>query len=356
MSIAIYTELDDVKNLDHVDYSTIEFYSWPTKQEFIQSQYKFKIAVIEPDYENLNNLRELCEDLKFCDLVVIQSMELTVGVYHIMKEFDNDNFTFIVNGVCNSSLKNAKVITNIIWMTSTAYYYSTLFKHLMDKRLTPFSKKQFKFDVMYGKPRDHRTFVRNYLTEFDEHPWFYQTPYYVKKDFSDRFYPQNLKFWEDEIVVTNPEKELCTYHDVSIQMCQVMPFKVYNETNYSLICESFFDNRFSFFNEKISKPIIANRLFIVISGQYYLKNLKSLGFKTFDSVIDESYDLEPDNETRWTRALEQAVWLCKQDTDVVLKKITPILLHNSDMINRLESNQLRQEVSTFLITNGYYKK
>jgi hypothetical protein len=55
-------------------------------------------------------------------------------------------------------------------------------------------------------------------------------------------------------------------------------------------------------------------------------------------------------------ALEQAVWLCEQDTDVVLKKITPVLLHNSDMINRLESNQLRQEVSKFLIINGYHKK
>jgi len=356
-NVAIYTDLN-VDNVDYVDLSKLDFYSWDTREQFIKSSHTIKIAIIVPDYQNVNNFRRNCQDLKSCDLVVVQSMELHSGIYNVMKEFDYTNFIFIVNGTLNFPLKYATVITNVIWMNSTAYYYSTVLKHLIDQRLTPFVPKQYQFDVLYGKPRTHRVFARDFLSKFDDREWFYHSPYYEKADYSDRCTPDNSDFWEDEIIVTDPEiaKEHCTYYDVPMQLGQVMPFKIYNKTNYSLVCDTAFDNNFSFFTEKIAKPMIANRLFIAVGGKHYLKNLKSLGFKTFDSIIDEQYDEVEDNHQRWTLALERAVWLCQQDPGTILKKIAPIVLHNSDMINRLESNQLRQEVSKFLIVNGYFKK
>jgi hypothetical protein len=44
--------------------------------------------------------------------------------------------------------------------------------------------------------------------------------------------------------------------------------------------------------------MLAQRLFIVASGQYYLHNLRSLGFQTFDKVIDERYDTIENLEQR----------------------------------------------------------
>ena len=41
--------------------------------------------------------------------------------------------------------------------------------------------------------------------------------------------------------------------------------------------------------EKILKPIQQYHPFILL-GMYGLQNLRNLGFKTFDSVWDESYD------------------------------------------------------------------
>ena len=358
MTVAIYADRDEIKNLNHVNYSAIDFYSWTTKQEFIHSQHKIKVAVIEPDYQCIDNLLEICEDLKFCNLVVIYSMELTQQICNIIRKFDLSNFVFIVNGTLNFSLNHAKFITNTIWLYSTAYYYLNPLKTIVDSRLTPFAKKQFKFDVLYGRIRPHRKFVKDRLTEFDHHPWFYQSPMFDKviSGANKGYHTEDSEFWEDEIVFSTTQDYCCTYFDISMNISQVLPFKIYNKTNYSLVCETSYENDFNFFSEKIAKPIIANRLFIVISGQYYLRNLKSLGFETFDSIIDESYDLEPDEQTRWNMALDQAIWLCQQDTDVVLKKITPILLHNTDTISRLQFNQLQQVVSEFLITNGYYKK
>lgn len=42
--------------------------------------------------------------------------------------------------------------------------------------------------------------------------------------------------------------------------------------------------------EKLWRPIIARRPFIVMSNHYYLRNLKKLGFKTFDKWWSEEYD------------------------------------------------------------------
>lgn len=46
-------------------------------------------------------------------------------------------------------------------------------------------------------------------------------------------------------------------------------------------------------NEKLLKPISMKHPFLVVGAYHSLKHLKERGFKTFDSLIDESYDNEP---------------------------------------------------------------
>ena len=45
-----------------------------------------------------------------------------------------------------------------------------------------------------------------------------------------------------------------------------------------------------FFTEKTLKTFLAKNIFILFNNQYSLKFLRGLGFKTFDGIIDESYD------------------------------------------------------------------
>lgn len=51
--------------------------------------------------------------------------------------------------------------------------------------------------------------------------------------------------------------------------------------------------------EKVGKTMLLRKPFLVYATQDYLKNLRSLGFKTFSDFWDESYDSEPDP---WKRA------------------------------------------------------
>jgi hypothetical protein len=50
--------------------------------------------------------------------------------------------------------------------------------------------------------------------------------------------------------------------------------------------------------EKTFKPIAMGMPFVIVSTHGSLQYLKRYGFKTFDSVWDEGYDLEPDDDLR----------------------------------------------------------
>lgn len=60
---------------------------------------------------------------------------------------------------------------------------------------------------------------------------------------------------------------------------------------FELVVESHVDD-YLFVTEKLLKPILYKTPFLVLGCPYTLKYLKLLGFKTFDSVFDESYDKE----------------------------------------------------------------
>ena len=66
----------------------------------------------------------------------------------------------------------------------------------------------------------------------------------------------------------------------------------------SVVTETWGDNTSAFFTEKIYKSITAEHPFMVLAGQHYLRHLRTQGFKTYDGIIDESYDLEPHEGNR----------------------------------------------------------
>jgi len=64
----------------------------------------------------------------------------------------------------------------------------------------------------------------------------------------------------------------------------------YQETEIEVVLETLFDDSRLHLTEKILRPIACGHPFIVVSATGSLNFLKSYGFKTFDSVFDESYD------------------------------------------------------------------
>jgi len=85
--------------------------------------------------------------------------------------------------------------------------------------------------------------------------------------------------------------------------------------------------------EKIFKPIASKQPFMLLAAPGNLAYLKSYGFKTFDSVIDESYDTIQDNDLRTEAVVEQLHWYCNltpgEKTDII-QQLEPIIQHNFD--------------------------
>ena len=73
----------------------------------------------------------------------------------------------------------------------------------------------------------------------------------------------------------------------------------YERTFISIISETLMDEDTLFISEKTWKPIMVGHPFIILGNKDSLKYLKSLGYKTFDKWIDESYDdILDENERR----------------------------------------------------------
>ena len=108
----------------------------------------------------------------------------------------------------------------------------------------------------------------------------------------------------------------------------------YNTSFCSVVPETFIVNdRDAVFTEKIFKPLSYGHPLLVFSSQGALAKLKELGFETFESIFDESYDLIENPQLRFEAMLEQLLELTKKsdhELSLMFEKIKPVLEHNYD--------------------------
>jgi hypothetical protein len=228
---------------------------------------------------------------------------------------------------------------------------------------THLDQKPFVFDVLLGARRPHRDFVMLAMTKYNMldssivtyrdcfvgHITDHQTQEFAKLFADTKFvYPYvspNLESdWEVRPNLTN---------DISY----LIPVEIFQKCYYSVITETLGTGCSFFFSEKAAKAMFAKRLFVAFSNANYYAKLHSLGYETFDAVIDESFDSDPLDFSRFARAIEQMQYLAAQDPVHVLKKVQPVLEHNHHhlyrMIQRTRCNMntlLRQRVPQQYIT------
>jgi hypothetical protein len=127
---------------------------------------------------------------------------------------------------------------------------------------------------------------------------------------------------------------------------QYISMPIMDASWYSVVGETISNNDCFFVTEKTAKPMMAGRPFIMLSGKHTLKHLRDIGFKTFNPVIDESYDLIDDEYERISAAFDSFQKLCTQDPKDVYNKLHPVLEHNRKIM--LDKSILTQHARTFL--------
>lgn len=118
----------------------------------------------------------------------------------------------------------------------------------------------------------------------------------------------------------------------------------YKNIFLDLVCETYFSGNTFFPTEKTWRPIETMTPFIVQGPQFYLKNLKMLGFKTFDTWWSEDYDnwsfyaKVPDiiklieTISKWSNTYCKEIYL----------DMLPTLEHNRKILQSLSWKQISQ--------------
>lgn len=260
-----------------------------------------------------------------------------VDLAPIWKKCSNKNIFWIMPGAANT----VEMKDNIIFWGDWFDITTRIYKEVPDE-LTKFDyhyPKEKYFDALLGRVRPHRTFVYDAVNKSNYRHNFIMTYYNdcldLKKFFKEKFiWDPDCELLPDiEIEGTHSE---INFRGVTTAISRVIPTGIYNRTAYSIVAETNGKNGITFFTEKIAKPLIGKRLFVVFSGYKFLELLQSLGFKTFSNVIDESYDQIYDDQERFAAAFRQVKKLCETNQVGVTNKIKDVVEHNYKII--METN------------------
>jgi len=104
-----------------------------------------------------------------------------------------------------------------------------------------------------------------------------------------------------------------------------------NNSFWHIVTETVFYYDKLHLTEKIFKPIVMKQPFMLVAASGNLAYLKSYGFKTFDGIIDESYDSIQDPDARIDAVVDQLVWYCTlsvENKQEVMRKIEAIVEYN----------------------------
>ena len=92
----------------------------------------------------------------------------------------------------------------------------------------------------------------------------------------------------------------------------------------------------SFLTEKTAKCLISAKPFVVMSGPGSLKRLQDIGFTTYSSVIDESYDLETMPHSRMTAMMQSLNALYHSpDKQTKINQLNNIAKHNQSIYGKI---------------------
>ena len=255
-------------------------------------------------------------------------------IYNFTKRYDYKNISYFINGEIDTPLQNAKIYTNMDWFRETAdFYKETDFLNRLDN-----SSKDYVFECLLGRKKPHRDQVFEHVSLNNKVFTKYGTSEHIIDFKNSNEWITGLKDLSIDENIKHSVNQI-QYMNRTVRLSQLIPLEVYNKSYYSIVSETNTDSSFTFLTEKTAKPLIAGRLFLVAGNRHSLRTLRNLGFKTFDSVIDESYDGIYSQFERIKAMLEQVNYLCTVDPESIYKKIEPVVKHNQQLILNREWQQ-----------------
>ena len=95
----------------------------------------------------------------------------------------------------------------------------------------------------------------------------------------------------------------------------------------------------AFLTEKTFKPIKHGQMFFVAGPAGSLQTLRDLGYRTFDGILDTSYDHNPNNTHRWIK-LRNAIVQAQADLPRLFERARSDIEHNQRLFLETKTDRL----------------
>lgn len=220
------------------------------------------------------------------------------------------------------------------------------------------TNKPYLFDILLGARRPHRDFVMLGMQSFDllkssivTYREIFSTGSVVNHqtdEFASLFSSHKLHY---PYVSENLDPQFEVQDQLEKSISRLVPWKIYSSTWYTVVAETLGTGSTFFLSEKTTKPLFAQRMFVVFSNAYFLRGLHNLGFETFGDIIDESYDNCVIDSQRFCHALEQLQYLSQQNHVKIYEKILSKLKHNHNRLFELQK-QTKKQMKNLLLQNA----
>ena len=117
--------------------------------------------------------------------------------------------------------------------------------------------------------------------------------------------------------------------------------KYHNNSYCSIVMETHFDieQTGTFLTEKTFKPIKHGQMFFIAGPAGSLQVLRDLGYRVFDSVLDNSYDLESNATQRWM-ALTRSIFFTQPDLPQLFELCRADIEHNQQLFQANKTDRL----------------
>ena len=246
------------------------------------------------------------------------------GPYLGTVDFINDHFvstdavTFFGNAILQKPTSRPWHYFNDMFFSDiNLYNKDKLCLSLLQQLDQPLSNRTYHWEIMCSRHTD-------IYKKLKQHP--------VDQNTLSTCHSLGIQFYGSSVVQpkNNNPAEGAGLENTHIRCSDLIDPEIYNSSYYSAVIETIApaDNSFSMFSEKEAKPIVGGRPFIIIGSQYHMRAFRSLGFKSFSPMIDESYDLEPDRNKRLKMIFDEMHRLSQSNPVEVYRELKPVLEHN----------------------------
>jgi hypothetical protein len=223
--------------------------------------------------------------------------------------------------------------------------------------------KPYKFLFLNGRARPHRKYIWERLRQeniLEQSIWTMLDPRPGRH--------HNFVLWEADINLMSrpnpirrldPKYEVPAYRDVKVNIDAptrqfikhemfentwgevYLQAEPYIDSYFSLVTETVVEYSGSFRTEKIVKPIAQAHPWICAANPGFYRDIRNLGFQTFNSLLDESFDQIDHAQDRMERIVQVVKDLCSQDLNSFLASAKNICKYNQQHLREYREQYRR---------------